>query len=101
MPFSDTINVKFFFFSIRDDIKFGGKLDQCLTRIQISHTGAMYWMCPVILRYTCKMEMKYFPFDTQTCSMKFGSWGHDMSLIDVRPISNELSLGRWIFVLFP
>ena len=29
------------------------------------------------------MEATYFPFDTQNCSIKIGSWQYDINMIDL------------------
>ena len=33
------------------------------------------WLPPTKLVTTCDTNMQYFPFDTQTCGIKIGSWG--------------------------
>ena len=35
------------------------------------------------------MDMSYFPFDEQICSLKFGSWAHDSGDIDMFVRSNQ------------
>lgn len=32
---------------------------------------------PAIFKSYCEIDVEWFPFDTQTCFMKFGSWTHD------------------------
>ena len=32
---------------------------------------------PGIFKSTCKIDITWFPFDEQTCDMKFGSWTYD------------------------
>lgn len=41
----------------------------------VSHKGNIdLWSKPTLVKSTCKIDVKYFPFDMQECSMKFGSW---------------------------
>ena len=41
----------------------------------VNHNGQVdLWSKPTLVKSTCKVDVKYFPFDEQLCSMKFGSW---------------------------
>ena len=42
--------------------------------LKVFYTGHMYWIVPVIYDYSCPLQLKEFPFDTQRCKMTFGSW---------------------------
>ena len=42
----------------------------------------MYWNTPAILKSSCKIDVSFFPFDTQACAMKFGSWSYSGAMID-------------------
>ncbi len=42
--------------------------------LKVYHTGQMYWIVPVIYDFSCSLNLKDFPFDTQKCVMNFGSW---------------------------
>ena len=40
-------------------------MDQFNTQIVVNSSGTNKWHAPVILYSSCKMDVKYFPFDTQ------------------------------------
>ncbi|XP_070571424.1 neuronal acetylcholine receptor subunit alpha-10-like [Ptychodera flava] len=42
--------------------------------VKVKHTGAMLWAAPTIFQSTCHLDVRYFPFDHQVCSLKFGPW---------------------------
>lgn len=77
------------------------------TNVVVSSNGDCLWVPPGIFFSTCKINIKWFPFDDQTCEMKFGSWTYDSSGIDLRLVKEEgdtstfsvngewLLLGRW------
>ena len=46
-------------------------------------SGYIYWLPPAIYKSSCKIDVRYFPFDQQQCIMKFGSWTYDGDLIDL------------------
>lgn len=36
----------------------------------------------------CGIQVKYFPFDIQTCELKFGSWMYDANTLDIIPMEH-------------
>ena len=51
--------------------------------------GEMLWSMPAVYKFSCPLQLKYFPFDTQVCKMKFGSWSFDNSLIKLFPYGEK------------
>ena len=47
------------------------------TKATLFHDGLVEWKPPAIYHSSCEMDVEYFPFDEQTCVMKFGSWTYD------------------------
>ncbi|ERL84827.1 hypothetical protein D910_02251 [Dendroctonus ponderosae] len=69
-----------------------------MTKAILHHTGKVIWKPPAIYKSFCEIDVEYFPFDEQTCFMKFGSWTYDGYLIDLRHLkqgenSNNIAVG--------
>ena len=47
------------------------------TKATLHFDGRVEWKPPAIYHSSCEMDVEYFPFDEQTCVMKFGSWTYD------------------------
>lgn len=56
---------------------------QLLTKATLLHTGLIIWEPPAIYKSACIMDVEFFPFDVQKCSLKFGSWTYDGFEIDL------------------
>lgn len=60
-----------------------------MTKAVLKHTGKVHWTPPAIFKSSCEIDVRYFPFDQQTCFMKFGSWTYDGNQIDLKHISQK------------
>uniref|UniRef100_A0A914WI70 Uncharacterized protein n=1 Tax=Plectus sambesii TaxID=2011161 RepID=A0A914WI70_9BILA len=71
------------------------------TNMVVYHTGVVSWIPPGIFKISCKIDIKWFPFDEQKCFFKFGSWTYDGFKLDLQPaeggfdISEYLPNGEW------
>lgn len=54
---------------------------------------------PGILKSTCHIDVRWFPFDVQKCDMKFGSWSHGSWTLDLQMLKADISSyvpnGEW------
>jgi len=53
--------------------------------MNLYNNGNIMWSNPAIYRFSCGLELQYFPFDTQQCKMKFSSWIYDNKLVRLKP----------------
>jgi hypothetical protein len=65
-----------------------------MTKAILHHTGKVVWKPPAIYKSFCEIDVEYFPFDEQTCFMKFGSWTYDGYLVRIS-LNVSLFLVRW------
>lgn len=71
-------------------------MDELLkTNVMIYSNGDIIWSRPGMLRTSCVFDLENFPFDTQTCSYKFGSWLYDKSQIDISNVDNPIDLTNY------
>ncbi|KAM4709404.1 neuronal acetylcholine receptor subunit alpha-7-like [Discoglossus pictus] len=75
------------------------------TNVLVNSSGACQYIPPGILKSTCYIDVRWFPFDVQKCKLKFGSWTHNGWLLDLQmleaDISNYISNGEWDLVDVP
>ncbi|XP_015907667.1 acetylcholine receptor subunit alpha-like 1 [Parasteatoda tepidariorum] len=55
-----------------------------MTKAIIHSTGRVVWNPPAIYKSSCQIDVLYFPFDRQSCLMKFGSWTYDGYHVDLK-----------------
>ena len=60
-------------FSAADGNMMPGRSDY---RVYISSSGSLTYNFPTVLKSVCRVNVRYFPFDTQNCQLQFGSWSH-------------------------
>ena len=50
--------------------------------IVVYASGKVEWIPPAIYQSTCPIDVRYFPFDQQTCKMKFASWTYTANEVE-------------------
>ncbi|XP_060531973.1 acetylcholine receptor subunit alpha-type acr-16-like [Cylas formicarius] len=59
------------------------------THCIVYDNGEVLWVPPVQFSVLCNLNLKYWPFDTQECKMKFGSWTYNGDQIDIDLMNNK------------
>lgn len=55
----------------------------------VTSHGTVRWLAPIILKSSCKLSVRYFPFDEQFCRLKFVSWTYSKSALRLEPEETE------------
>ncbi|XP_030643585.1 neuronal acetylcholine receptor subunit alpha-7 [Chanos chanos] len=75
------------------------------TNVLVNYSGACQYIPPGILKSTCYIDVRWFPFDVQKCDLKFGSWTHNGWLLDLQMLAVDISTyipnGEWDLVGVP
>jgi len=53
------------------------------TNFLVDNNGVVLWVPPAKYRAFCKIDLRLWPHDTQTCKLKFGSWTSHGDQIDL------------------
>ncbi|XP_006897066.1 PREDICTED: neuronal acetylcholine receptor subunit beta-3 [Elephantulus edwardii] len=69
------------------DGRFEGSL---MTKVIVNYNGTVIWTPPASYKSSCTMDVTFFPFDRQNCSMKFGSWTYDGTMVDLILINENV-----------
>ena len=57
--------------------------------LKLYHDGHILWVRPTTYSFSCPLKLDNFPFDTQTCTMTFGSWKYSAKYLDLRPFNEK------------
>ncbi|XP_007905679.1 neuronal acetylcholine receptor subunit alpha-7a isoform X2 [Callorhinchus milii] len=72
------------------------------TNVLVNSTGHCQWIPPGIMKSSCYIDVRWFPFDIQRCDLKFGSWTYDGWLLDLQMLDADISgyipNGEWDLV---
>lgn len=73
------------------EFTFSGGTHKYKTDVIIFANGSTIWLAPAMFITVCHLDVRFFPFDDQKCPMKFGSWTHDETRLDMRILTNASS----------
>ena len=62
------------------------------TEAQVKYDGSIFWTVPVVFRSYCSIDMSHYPFDNQTCMLRFWSWAHRTDEIDLVPTNPNIEV---------
>ncbi|KAH9280633.1 Neuronal acetylcholine receptor subunit beta-3 [Echinococcus granulosus] len=54
-----------------------------IARVVVHSDGSILWVPQALFKSTCQVEITYFPFDTQICTLEFGSWTYDRTQLEL------------------
>lgn len=77
-----------------------------LYKVDINSNGLIRYHYPSLTESKCEMNVKYFPFDKQTCTLSFGSWVYTADRLKIKNVKKEDNLNaltgsiEWTIVKF-
>ena len=54
-----------------------------LVRAKVHYDGRVTWRPPIISKTFCEIRVADFPFDTQNCTLKIGTWTHNQFMVNI------------------
>ena len=90
-----------FLFNAADKMAKAGQND---VLVRINNTGMARWRTAQVIKFTCSVSVKFYPFDSQKCYVNFISWSYDTNEVQLRDSGEKLKLkyftnnSQWEFV---
>lgn len=66
------------------------------SKIMIKPTGRVRWMVPLMIKSSCSVDVTYFPYDRQECTVRFGSWVYDGEQLNLFTQPSEPDLSKYV-----
>lgn len=60
-----------------------------VAKARLYSNGTVVWKPPTMFRSTCEIDVEHFPFDIQTCYLRFGSWTYAGDELELRHPGNR------------
>uniref|UniRef100_A0A914C6Q3 Uncharacterized protein n=1 Tax=Acrobeloides nanus TaxID=290746 RepID=A0A914C6Q3_9BILA len=82
------------------------------SNLVVYNTGEVNWVPPGIFRLSCRLVVTWFPFDEQSCFLKFSSWTYHAGALDLHldlapdeekgmDLSGYIPNGEWELISAP
>ncbi|CAG0912407.1 unnamed protein product [Notodromas monacha] len=68
------------------------------TYLMVTYTGRVKYLVEGIFQSVCNLDVSYFPFDEQICTLKFSPWTMDKSAVRMNASLPENGLKRYVAV---
>jgi len=74
------------------------------TNVAVRSDGTCIWIPPGLFESSCSIDISWFPYDDQRCSLKFGSWSYNGFQLDLNlsrdgfDLSNYVANGEWSLI---
>ena len=65
------------------------------SRAHVYYDGSIIWSRPGILKSTCTFDLRSFPYDTQHCLFKFGSWVYHDGQMNLTMDNNSVDISNF------
>jgi cation transporter family protein len=65
------------------------------SRAHVYYDGSIIWSRPGIITSTCTFDLRYFPYDTQHCLFKFGSWVYHDSQMNLTKDEGSIDISNF------
>ncbi|CAG7829991.1 unnamed protein product [Allacma fusca] len=65
------------------------------TNVIVTHTGEVTWLSHGIYKSSCDINVEYFPFDIQNCSLKWASWTYDGYQLDLQTDTQDGDMSNY------
>ncbi|XP_045176165.2 neuronal acetylcholine receptor subunit beta-2-like isoform X2 [Mercenaria mercenaria] len=82
--------------SLRNTYKTFTGLGSSYLNVEVDNTGLVYWIPFQVLESTCAVDTSYFPFDVQTCTLKFTAWSYSMTELEIHKSIDGVRLEDYV-----
>ena len=66
------------------------------TQVILQNDETTFWNSPTTFTTSCKLDVSDFPYDTQLCTLKFGPWNSDITLLNMTADTMALTTDKYI-----
>ncbi|XP_052082687.1 acetylcholine receptor subunit beta-type unc-29-like [Mytilus californianus] len=63
--------------------------------VRIQYNGEVQWEPPAVLSTACDMDVTYFPYDSQTCTIELASWGFPADVVNLEFLDTQINLEEY------
>ena len=66
------------------------------TQVILNSDGTTSWNSPATFSTSCELDVSDFPYDKQLCTLKFGPWNSDITLLNMTADTMALTTDKYI-----